>query len=180
MNKNISKKWLVSLSFIICHLSFSLTLTSCGDANEYEDAFTDNPSWVEGYTDSLQIAHPESLASTTWVRGNGVKVNAYGVEVQGFVESLSFVSADSVSVKMSQGATEGTWTDDSNTEKTPLYEYKYNNVTGTVDILKRVVNDKGAVTKQTIFQGIAVDGKQTVLTVVHYGDSPIQTYLVKQ
>ncbi|MBO4892987.1 MAG: hypothetical protein J5502_10310 [Prevotella sp.] len=180
MNKNTSKKWLVSLSFIICHLSFCVALTACSDANEYEDAFTDNPSWVEGYNDSLKIAHPESLASTTWVRGNGVKVNAYGVEVQGFVESLSFVSADSVSVKMSQGATEGTWTDDSNTEKTPLYEYKYNNVTGTVDILKRVVNDKGAVTKQTIFQGIAVDGKQTVLTVVHYGDSPIQTYLVKQ
>ena len=53
-----------------------VTLTACGDANEYEDAFTDNPSWVEGYTDSLQISHPESLASTTWVRGSGIKVNA--------------------------------------------------------------------------------------------------------
>ena len=180
MNKNTSKKWLVSLLFIICHLSFCIALTACSDANEYEDAFTDNPSWVEGYTDSLKISHPESLASTSWVRGTGLKANAYGEEVQGFVESLTFVSADSVSVKMSQGATEGTWTDDSNTEKTPLYEYKYNSSTGTVDILKRVVNDKGAVTKQTIFQGIAVEGKQTVLTVVHYGDSPIQTYLVKQ
>ena len=157
----------------------SLT-TACGDANEYEDAFTDNPSWVEGYTDSLQIAHPESLANTRWVRGSGLKTNAYGVEVQGFVESLNFVSADSVSVKMSQGATEGTWVDESNNERTPLYEYKYNSKTGSMEILKRVVNDKGAVTKQTIFQGIAVDGKQTVLTVVHYGDSPIQTYLVKQ
>ena len=157
-----------------------VSLFSCSDANEYEDAFTNNPSWVEGYTDSLKIAHPESLASTTWVRGSGLKTNAYGQEVQGFVESLNFVSADSVCVKMSQGTTEGTWTDESNTEKTPLYEYKYNNATGTVDILKRVVNDKGAVTKQTIFQGIAVNGKQTVMTVVHYGDSPIQTYLVKQ
>ena len=178
---NTFKKSKVAGVFYLLLLSFSpLLLTSCGDANEYEDAFTDNPSWVEGYTDSLQISHPESLASTTWVRGSGIKVNAYGEEVQGFVESLNFVSADSVSVKMSQGATEGTWTDDSNNEKTPLYEYKYNNTTGTVDILKRVVNDKGAVTKQTIFQGIAVEGKQTVLTVVHYGDSPIQTYLVRQ
>lgn len=160
--------------------SLLVSLSSCSDANEYEDAFTDNPSWVEGYTDTLKIAHPESLASTTWVRGSGLKTNAYGQEVQGFVESLNFVSADSVCVKMSQGTTEGTWTDESNTEKTPLYEYKYNNATGTVDILKRVVNDKGAVTKQTIFQGIAVNGKQTVMTVVHYGDSPIQTYLVKQ
>ena len=178
---NTIKNSKVAGVFYLLLLSFSpLLFTSCGDANEYEDAFTDNPSWVEGYTDSLQISHPESLASTTWVRGSGIKVNVYGEEVQGFVESLNFVSADSVSVKMSQGVTEGTWTDDSNTEKTPLYEYKYNNTTGTVDILKRVVNDKGAVTKQTIFQGIAVEGKQTVLTVVHYGDSPIQTYLVKQ
>ena len=100
--------------------------------------------------------------------------------MQGFVESLNFVSADSVSVKMSQGVTEGTWTDESNTEKTPLYEYKYSNVTGTVEILKRVVNDKGAVTKSTIFTGVAVEGKQTMLTIVHYGDTPVQTYLVKQ
>ena len=169
-----------SIFAVIAALTAGLAITSCSDANEYEDAFTNNPSWVEGYTDSLKIDHPESLASTTWVRGSGLKTNAYGQEVQGFVESLNFVSADSVRVKMSQGTTEGTWTDESNTEKTPLYEYKYNNATGTVDILKRVVNDKGAVTKQTIFQGIAVNGKQTVMTVVHYGDSPIQTYLVKQ
>ena len=114
--------------------SFLLPLTSylfasCSDANEYEDAYTNNPSWVDGYTDSLNIAHPASLASTRWVRGTGLKTNAFGEEVQGFVESVNFVSADSVSVKMSQGATEGTWTDESNTEKTPLYEYKYNSVT---------------------------------------------------
>lgn len=166
--------------FAVMTLLIGASLSSCGDANEYEDAFTNNPSWVEGYTDSLKISHPESLANTRWVRGSGLKTNAFGVEVQGFVESLNFVSADSVSVKMSQGTTEGTWTDESNTDKTPLYEYKYSPVTGTVDILKRVVNDKGAVTKQTIFQGIAANGKQTVLTVVHYGDSPIQTYLVMQ
>ena len=58
MNKNISKKWLVSLSFIICHLSLSVALTACSDANEYEDAFTDNPSWVEGYNDSLRLHIP--------------------------------------------------------------------------------------------------------------------------
>lgn len=173
---NTFKKSIIGAVAILMGVCF----TSCGDANEFEDALTDNPSWVEGYTDSLKISHPESLASTRWVRSTGLKTNAYGVEVQGFVESLNFVSADSVSVMMSQGTTEGTWTDESNTERTPFYEYKYNNTTGTLDILKRVVNDKGAVTKQTIFQGIAVNGKQTVLTVVHYGDSPIQTYLVMQ
>ena len=178
---NTFKKSIVAGVFYLLLFSFSpLLLTSCSDANEYEDTFTDNPSWVEGYTDSLKISHPESLASTRWVRGTGLKTNAYGEEVQGFVESLNFVSADSVSVKMSQGTTEGTWTDESNTEATPLYEYKYNNTTGALEILKRVVNDKGAVTKQTIFQGVASDGKQTVLTIVHFGDSPIQTYLVKQ
>ena len=161
-------------------LTAGLTIASCGDANEYEDARTDNPSWVNGYNDTLKIAHPETLANTIWVRGTGIKKNAYGEDVQGFVESLNFVSADSVSVKMSQGVTEGTWTDESNTEKTPLYEYKYSNVTGTVEILKRVVNDKGAVTKSTIFTGVAVEGKQTMLTIVHYGDTPVQTYLVKQ
>ena len=165
----------------LCLLAFgAISFTSCDDANEYDDANTDNPSWVTGYTDSLKITHPQSLAGTRWVRGTGLKKNAYGQEVQGFVESLNFVSADSVSVKMSQGTTEGTWTDESNTEATPLYEYKYNNTTGALEILKRVVNDKGAVTKQTIFQGVASDGKQTVLTIVHFGDSPIQTYLVKQ
>lgn len=161
-------------------LTAGLTIVSCGDANEYEDARTDNPSWVNGYNDTLKIAHPETLANSIWVRGTGIKKNAYGEDVQGFVESLNFVSADSVSVKMSQGVTEGTWTDESNTEKTPLYEYKYSNVTGTVEILKRVVNDKGAVTKSTIFTGVAVEGKQTMLTIVHYGDTPVQTYLVKQ
>ena len=89
-------------------LLMGVCLTACSDANEYEDAFTDNPSWVNGYTDSLKISHPETMANTQWVRGSGLKINAYGEEVQGFVESLNFVSADSVSVKMSQGATEGT------------------------------------------------------------------------
>ena len=155
-------------------------LASCSDANEYEDALTDNPSWVNGYNDSLKIAHPESLASTKWVRGTGLKKNAYGQEVQGFVESLTFVSADSVAVKMSQGATEGVWVDESNTEKLPYYEYTYSNVTGKVEIMKMSKNDKGAVTKTTIFTGVAVQGKQEVLTIAHYGDTPVQSYLVKQ
>ena len=161
-------------------LTAGLTIASCSDANEYEDARTDNPSWVNGYNDSLHIAHPETLVNTSWVRGTGIKKNAYGQEVQGFVESLNFVSSDSVSVKMSQGATEGIWVDDSNTESVPLYEYKYSETTGTIDILKRVVNDKGAVSKTTIFTGVAVSGTQEVITIVHYGDTPVQTYLVKQ
>ena len=154
--------------------------TACSDANEYEDFDANNPSWVDGYNDSLKIAHPETLAATKWVRGTGLKVNAYGDDVQGFVESVNFVSADSVVVKMSQGATEGTWVDDSNTEKLPYYEYTYSNVTGKVEILKLTKNDKGAITKNAIFTGVAVSGSREVMTLVHYGDVPLQTYLVKQ
>ena len=157
----------------------SLT-TACGDANEYEDTNTANPSFVDNYNDSLAIAHPESVANTRWTRGTGIKTNAFGQEVQGFVESLNFVSADSVAVKMSQGTTEGTWVDEGNTEALPYYEYTYNNVTGRIEILKRTVNDKGAVTKSAIFTGVAVSGKQEVITVAHFGDTPVQTYLVKQ
>ena len=182
----ISKKirtFLVWLLVILAPLFWGgggILLSSCDDANEYGDTNTDNPSWVDNYTDSLSIAHPESLSGTTWVRGTGMKKNAYGEEVQGFVERISFVSADSVSVKMSQGVTEGTWVDESNTEYVPYYEYTYSNVTGKVEILKRIVDDKGKVSKSPIFTGIAVDGKQQVLTVAHYGDTPVQTYLVKQ
>ena len=176
--KTINKKHLIVLSVIICSLSFSIALSSCGDANEYEDAFTDNPSWVDNYNDSLKIAHPESLANTTWVRGTGLKKNAYGQEVQGFVESLTFVSEDSVAVKMSQGATEGVWVDESNNENLPYYEYTYSTVTGRVEILKRVEDDKGKVSKSAIFTGVAVKGKQEVLTVAHFGDTPVQSYLV--
>jgi hypothetical protein len=157
----------------------SLT-TACSDANEYEDAYTDNPSWIENYTDSTKIAHPESLANTKWVRGTGIKQSAFGQEVQGFVESLDFVSADSVAVKMSQGTTtDGTWVDDSNTEKIPLYEYTYSATTGNIQILQRNVN-KGQVTKTAIFVGVAVNGTWDVITLIHYGDTPVQTYLVKQ
>ena len=155
-------------------------MVSCGDANEYEDARTDNPSWVDHYTDSLNIPHPESIANTKWVRGTGIKKNVYGEEIQGFVESLNFVSADSVVVKMSEGTTSGTWVDDSNTEAQPYYEYKYSNVTGTVEILKETRDEKGAVSKTTIFTGVAVSDKKDMMTIVHYGDTPVQTYLVKQ
>ncbi|MBR6194117.1 MAG: hypothetical protein IKQ58_01480 [Prevotella sp.] len=155
-------------------------IASCSDANEYEDFDANNPSWVNGYNDSLKIAHPETLASTKWVRGTGLKVNAYGEDIQGFVESVNFVSADSCVVKMSQGTTEGTWIDDSNTEELPFYEYTYSNVTGKLEILKLTKNDKGAITKSAIFTGVAVSGSREMLTVVHYGDVPLQTYLVKQ
>ena len=175
MIKIIGKSLMAALAVLM-----GVTIASCGDANEFEDANTGNPSWVDKYTDSLKIAHPESLAGTTWVRSTGLKKNAYGEEVQGFVESLNFVKQDSVVVKMSEGVTSGTWKDESNTEHTPYYEYKYSNVTGTVEILKESKNDKGAITKTTIFTGVAVSGNQEVMTVVHYGDIPVQTYLVKQ
>ncbi|MCR5642857.1 MAG: hypothetical protein K6G32_05900 [Prevotella sp.] len=176
----IARRYLIALSFIICPLSFSVALTSCDDANEYEDTNTDNPSWVTGYNDSLKIAHPQTLAGTRWMRGNGLKVNAYGQEVQGFVESLNFVSADSVAVKMSQGTTSGTWVDESNTQYVPYYEYTYSETTGSFEILKRVVDDRGAVSKSAIFTGVAVSGTREVITVAHFGDTPVQSYLVKQ
>ena len=158
----------------------SVGIASCSDANEYEDALTDNPSWVDNYTDSLKISHPESIANTRWVRATGIKKNAYGEEIQGFVESIHFVSADSVEVKMSEGVTAGTWVDDSNNEETPYYEYKYSNVTGTVEIIKMIVDEKGARSPKTVFTAVAVSDKKEVLTVVHYGDTPVQTYLVRQ
>ena len=171
------------LSFILTTLllgGLGWAFTSCGDANEYEDAFTDNPSFVNNYTDSLKIAHPETLANTSWVRGTGLKTNAYGEEIQGFVESLRFVTEDSVAVKMSEGVTAGTWVDESNTEALPYYEYAYTNTTGRIEILKRVVDDKGKVSKSAIFTGVAVSGTKEVITIAHFGDTPVQTYLVKQ
>lgn len=165
-------------------LTAGLAIASCDDANEYEDSNTANPSFVNNYNDSLKIAHPETVANTKWVRSTGLKTNAYGQEVQGFIESLDFVSADSVAVKMSPGLVPDgmatTWTDESNTEHTPYYEYTYSNITGKVEILKMTKDDKGKVSKTTIFTGIAVSEKQEVLTMVHFGDTPVQTYLVKQ
>ena len=161
-------------------LLMGVAVASCSDANEYEDTNTANPTWVKGYTDSLKIAHPETVAGTRWVRASGLKTNAFGQEVQGFVESVSFVSADSASVKMSKGVTEGTWVDESNNDALPYYEYTYSNVTGKVEILKQTKNDKGAITKSAIFTGIVVSGDREVLTLAHFGDTPGQTYLVKQ
>ena len=173
-------QWLNKQFIMICSLLCSAALTACSDANEYEDSYTNNPSWVEGYTDSLTIAHPESLAGTKWVRATGLKVNAYGEEVQGYVESLNFATADSVQVKMSQGTTAGTWTDESNTEAQPYYEYNYATTTGRVEILKLVRDDKGNISKSAVFVGIATKGTQEVITIAHFGDTPVQTYLVKQ
>ena len=154
-------------------LFMGVAIASCTDANEFEDANTDNPSWSNA-------SHPETLANTQYVRATGVKVSAFGDEIQGFVESLNFVSADSVAVKMSEGATQGTWTDESNTEKVPLYEYTYNSVDGKIQINKRVVDDKGKVSKTVIFTGSAITAEQEIISIVHYGDTPAQTYLVKQ
>ena len=156
-------------------LLMGVAVASCSDANEYEDTNTANPTWVKGYTDSLKIAHPETVAGTRWVRASGLKTNAFGQEVQGFVESVSFVSADSASVKMSKGVTEGTWVDESNNDALPYYEYTYSNVTGKVEILKQTKNDKGAITKSAIFTGIVVSGDREVLTLAHFGDTPVQT-----
>ena len=163
------KKFRISI-IAVATLLAGFGMTACSEANEYEDSNTDNPSWIVGYTDTTTISHPESLESTKWVRGEGLKKNAYGKEIQGFVESLDFVSADSVAVKMSQGVTEGTWNDES---------YTYSSKTGNLQILQRNVSN-GKVTKKAIFIGVVVKGKKEIITLVHYGDSPAQTYLVKE
>ena len=168
-----------NMLFAVAALTAGLTIASCSDANEYEDANTTNPSWVTNYNDSTKISHPETLAGTKWVRGTGLKKNAYGKEVQGFVESLDFVSADSVCVKMSKGTTEGTMVDEANNEKTPLYYYSYSDKTGAFEI-QQTNQSKSGITRKTLFAGVAVNGTQEVITVVHYGDTPAQTYLVKQ
>lgn len=162
--------------FAVLALVVGVSLTSCSDANEYEDVNTDNPAFTVADT----VAHPASLANTRYVRATGFKTNVYGEEIQGFVESLDFVSADSVTVKMSQGATEGTWVDDSNTDRVPLYEYTYSETTGKIDIMKRIVDDNGRVSKTVIFSGMANTGTMDIITIVHFDDTPSQTYLVKQ
>lgn len=156
------------------------TFASCSDACEYLDTNTNNPSWVPNYNDSTAVPHPAELAGTTWERQAGLKLNAYGQDVQGFVESINFVSADSCSVKMSQGATKGTWVDESNTESLPLYAYEYSEKTGSFKIKKSEKDDKGKVSLKNIFVGIAVSATQNVITVAHFGDTPLQSYLVKK
>ena len=174
---NMIKKSIFAVLAMVAGISLT---TACSDANEYEDTMTDNPSWIPNYNDSTAVPHPESLANTTWTRGTGYKKNAFGEDVQGFVESLNFISADSVAVKMSQGSTNGTWTDESNTDALPYYEYSYSNTTGRLDIMKLVRDEKGNISKSAVFVGIAVSGTKEIITLAHFGDTPVQTYLVKQ
>lgn len=154
--------------------ALAITTTACSDECEYLDTNTSNPSFGEN--------HPASLTGTKWVRGTGIKRNAFGEDIQGFVESFDFYRADSVIVKMSESGTTGTWTDDSNTEKLPTYKYSYSTTTGTVKVLKSVKDDKGKVSDVELFAAVAdsVSANKSVMTVVHYGDTPAQTYLVKQ
>lgn len=171
--------------FAVAALLAGFSIAACEDANEYEDAYTQNPGWAGNYNDTLKIAHPETIANTYWVRGSGLKTNVNGEEIQGYVESLEFVDGTYVVVKMSEGIipasikNTATWLDDSNTEELPQYEYTYSPVTGKIDILKTVIDDKGKVSKVNIFTAVVVSEKQEVLTVAHFGDTPVQTYLVK-
>lgn len=190
------KKSIFAVLAVVAGISLT---TACSEANEYEDSYTDNPSWVDGYTDSLTIAHPQSLAGTVWVRSLGLKTDVYGRDVLGFVESVNFISADSVAVKMSDnfqayfsnpgivleevisdGTLNGNWTNESNSEALPYYEYTYAATTGRVEILKMVRDDKGNISKSAVFVGIVVSGKRDVITLSHFGDTPVQTYLVRQ
>ena len=159
----------------------AIGLYSCTDANEYDDSNTNNPTW----SDNDSTAHPASLDNTLWVRARGIKHNVYGEEILGFVDTVKFVSTDSVYVKMSEYTPdsvkiEGTWVDDSNTKKLPHYYYTYSATTGTVTIIKMVKDDNGKVSPSNLFLGTAISGKQELITIVHFGDTPVQTYLVKQ
>ena len=166
---------LFNKSLLACAaLLLSLGFVACEDANKFENSRTDNPAFGE--------THPDSLALQVWVRGEGIKFNAYGKEVQGYVESMDFYTKDSVVVTMSKGKTDGTMgADDSNSRKNP-YEYTYVKETGTLKILKEVKDDKGNISKIELFSGVAVSDVKygAILTVVHYGDIPAQTYLVRK
>lgn len=171
--------------FAVAALFAGFSFVACDDANEYEDAYTQNPGWAGDYNDTLKIAHPETIANTYWVRGSGLKYNTDGEEIQGYVESLDFVDEQYVVVKMSEGIipasikNSATWLDDSNTEAIPQYEYTYSPITGTLEILKIVVDSNGKVSKVNLFTAVVVSEKQEVLTIAHFGDTPVQTYLVK-
>ena len=145
-----------------------ISIVSCEDANEYEDARTGNPTWSD--------VHPDSLTGTKYVRASGIKTNVYGEDIQGFVESLDFVTEDSVAVKMSEGAS----VDDSNTEKVPYYGYEYNALNGSFTIKKRYIDDNKKVTFVEIFKGSAISDDKEYIVIAHFGDTPVQTYLVRQ
>lgn len=163
------------------------TLGSCSDACDYLDTNTDNPSWVPNYNDTVPVPHPEKIEGTKWVRESGLKKNAFGEDVQGFVESINFVTKDSCEVKMSEptfpahfNSQNITWLDESNTERLPQYYYEYSKVTGSVSIKKSEKDDKNKVIIKEIFVGVAVSGSREVMTIAHFGDTPVQSYLVKK
>lgn len=170
--KLFNKSLLAGAAFLV-----AVGFVACDDANEFEDVRTDNPSWAGKYNDSLDIAHPDSLAQQSWVRGEGIKFNAFGEEVQGYVESMEF-TADSVTVKMSVGTTEG----DMGADDSGTYKYEYISETGTLNVLKSIKDDRGNWSDVALFVGVAVSGTKygDMLTVVHYGDTPAQTYLVRK
>lgn len=190
----VLKKYFIAVAAIVMGTCF----TACSDANEFEDANTANPSWVDGYTDSLKIQHPESIEGTVWERTAGLKYNAYGQNVMGYVESLAFYNADSVVVKMSDVDANGnkinvdadgkaifetaTWKDESNTKKNPAYLYEYNPASGAISIISATTDSKGKVTKTTIFSAVVVtrgEGQPAVLTISHTTDTPVQTYMTQ-
>lgn len=161
--------------FAFAAVLMGVCFTACSDANEYEDTNTSNPS--------MGTTHPETIENSTWVRAQGAKFNAYGEEVQGYVDTLKFISDKEVIVSMSEGKIPESMkptkqmVDDSNTESNPTYEYSYNNNNGEINIMKVSVNSKGAVSKTTLFLGVA-SGNYVVVS--HFGDTPSQSYLVKQ
>lgn len=160
---------------VFAAIFMGVCFAACTDANEYEDTDTSNPTMGD--------SHPETIESSTWVRAQGVKFNAYGEEIQGYVDTLKFISDTEVIVSMSEGKIPESMkptkqmVDDSNDESNPTYEYTYNNNNGEINIQKVTVNSKGAVSKTTLFLGVA-SGNYVVVS--HFGDTPSQSYLVRK
>ncbi len=157
---------------------------ACNDANEYEDTNTDPYSAVTGYNDSLTIEHPSTLSGTTWLRASGLNVNAYGEDVQGYIESVQFIDETYCVVVMSEPdnpssiSNSATWLDESNTDDDPNYEYNYSSANGSVDIYSYVEDSKGNISRTNIMSGSVVIGNQTVLSIAHFGDTPQTSYLL--
>jgi len=173
----------------ILAVSLAATFTACSDANEYGDANTSNPSWG--------INHPASISGSVWNRTAGLKKNAYGQDVMGYVASVDFYMADSCIVAMSDKDANGktintdangnaifptsVWVDDSNNESLPRYNYEYNETSGALSIFKVTYDSKNKATKTVVFTGVVSESNgKTVMTIFHASDTPSQTYLTKK
>lgn len=170
-------------------VAVAAVFTACSDANEYGDSNTTNPTWGS--------EHPASISGSVWNRTAGLKTNAYGQDVMGYVASVDFYREDSCIVAMSDKDANGNkintdaqgkdlfstavWVDDSNSESLPRYSYEYNETSGALSIFKVTYDSKNKATKTVVFTGVVAESNgKAVMTISHTSDTPSQTYLVKK